>query len=214
MKKVFVSLVLASSLSITACTVDPYTGEQKVSKAAIGAGFGALLGAAVAGKKDRAKGALIGAALGGGTGYYFDRQEKLLRQKLANTGVSVTRTPEGIHLNMPGNISFPSSQYAILPSFYETLDSVALVFEEFEKTDIRVVGHTDSSGSDSLNQTLSERRASSVMRYFGSQGIATARMSAVGYGERYPMVSNDTKQGRATNRRVEIEILNPQPNRR
>lgn len=213
MKKLFVSLALAGSLSLSGCTIDPYTGEKKVSKTAVGAGIGAILGAAVSSKKDRAKGALIGAALGGGTGYYFDRQEALLRKKLADTGVSVTRTPEGIHLNMPGHISFPSSEYSILPGFYETLDSVALVFTEFEKTSIRVAGHTDSSGGDSLNQTLSERRASSVMQYFASQGVATARLSSVGYGERYPMVSNDTATGRATNRRVEIEILNPQASR-
>ena len=213
MKKTFATLALAGSLSLTGCTVDPYTGEQTVSKAAIGAGIGAVLGAAVSSKKDRAKGAVIGAALGGGTGYYFDRQATLLRQKLANTGVSVTRTPEGIHLNMPGHISFPSGQYALMPTFYETLDSVALVFNEFKKTDIRIAGHTDSSGGDSLNQTLSERRANSVMQYFASQGVGSARMSSVGYGERYPATSNETKQGRATNRRVEIEILNPQPGR-
>ena len=100
-----------------------------------------------------------------------------------------------------------------MPAFYETLNSVALVFNEFKKTDIRIAGHTDSSGSDSLNQALSERRANSVMQYFASQGVASARMSSVGYGERYPAVSNKTKQGRATNRRVEIEILNPQPGR-
>ncbi|OUS25822.1 hypothetical protein A9Q99_20415 [Gammaproteobacteria bacterium 45_16_T64] len=213
MKKVLLPLAIAGSLTVSGCTIDPYTGEQKVSKTAIGAGIGAVLGAAVSSKKDRAKGALIGAALGGGTGYYFDRQEKLLRQKLENTGVSVSRTPEGIHLNMPGNISFPSGQYAIIPTFYETLDSVALVFKEFKKTDIRITGHTDSSGGDALNQTLSEQRSRSVMQYFASQGVGTTRLSFVGYGERYPVASNKTPQGRATNRRVEIEILNPQPQR-
>ncbi|PCJ35310.1 MAG: hypothetical protein COA99_13980 [Moraxellaceae bacterium] len=210
MKKTVVSIALASSLALTGCTVDPYTGEKKVSKAAIGAGLGAILGAAVSSKKDRGKGALIGAALGGGTGYYFDRQEKKLREELANTGISVTRTPEGIQLNMPGQISFPSSQYALMPSLYETLDSVALVFKEFDKTDVRISGHTDSSGSEGLNQVLSQQRASSVMKYFASQGVETARMSSVGYGERYPVESNSTKQGRAANRRVEIQILNPE----
>lgn len=190
------------------CTTDPYTGEQKVSKAAVGAIAGAVVGAAVSSKKDRTKGAAIGAALGGGTGYYFDRQEQILRQKLQNTGVSVTRTESGIILNMPGNVSFPTNQYAILPSFYEVLDSVALVFNEFKKTRIKVSGHTDSQGSDSYNQTLSEKRADSVMQYFVSKGIARGRMSAYGYGERYPIASNDTPEGRSLNRRVELEILN------
>lgn len=194
--------------AVSGCTTDPYTGEQKVSKAAVGAVAGAVVGAAVSSKKDRKKGALIGAAVGGGTGYYFDRQEQLLRKKLQNTGVSVTRTQNGIVLNMPGNISFPTNQYSILPSFYEVLDSVAQVFKEFDKTRIKIAGHTDSQGSDSYNQTLSEKRADSVMQYFVSKGIARGRMSAYGYGERYPIASNDTPEGRALNRRVELEILN------
>lgn len=200
--------ILIAAVGISACATDPYTGEQKVSKAAVGAVAGAVLGAAVSSKSDRAKGAAIGAAVGGGTGYYFDRQEQQLRQRLANTGVSVTRTAEGIQLNMPGQISFPSAQSALLPSFYEVLDSVALVFKEFDKTRVKISGHTDSTGSDSLNQTLSEKRADSVMQYFIGQGIPSGRFSAYGYGERYPVASNDTPSGRAMNRRVEIEILN------
>ncbi len=202
------ALAMMLTLATAGCTTDPYTGEQKVSKTAIGAVAGAVVGAAVSSKKDRKKGALIGAAVGGGTGYYFDRQEQILKQKLQNTGVSVTRTPEGIILNMPGNISFPTNQYAILPSFYEVLDAVAMVFKEFEKTRIKVSGHTDSQGSDSYNQTLSEKRADSVMQYFVAKGVARGRMSAYGYGERYPVAANDTPEGRALNRRVEIEILN------
>jgi outer membrane protein OmpA-like peptidoglycan-associated protein len=200
--------VIAMACALAACTTDPYTGEQKVSKAAIGAVAGAALGAAVSSKSDRAKGAAIGAAVGGGSGYYFDRQERILRERLANTGVSVTRTAEGITLNMPGNISFPTAQYAILPSFYDVLDAVALVFAEFEKTNIKVSGHTDSVGSDTSNQTLSERRAEAVTAYFVSKGIPRGRFKTYGYGERYPVASNDTEAGRATNRRVEIEIVN------
>lgn len=209
MKKLLLpSIAFATVMATSGCTVDPYTGEQKISKAAIGAVAGAVVGAAVSSKKDREKGALIGAAVGGGTGYYFDHQEKILRQKLQNTGVSVTRTQEGIKLNMPGNVSFPTNQHSILPSFYEVLDSVALVFEEFDKTRIKVAGHTDSQGSDAYNQTLSEQRAESVLQYFVSKGIARGRMSAYGYGERYPVASNDTPAGRSQNRRVELEILN------
>ncbi|MCG8312045.1 MAG: OmpA family protein [Pseudomonadales bacterium] len=208
MKKLLAPAIAASLVLSSGCATDPYTGEQKVSKAAIGAVAGAVVGAAVSSKKDRKKGALIGAAVGGGTGYYFDRQEQILRQKLQNTGVSVTRTQDGIKLNMPGHVSFPTNEYAILSSFYDVLDSVALVFEEFEKTRIKVSGHTDSQGSDSYNQTLSERRAESVLQYFVSKGVARGRLSAYGYGERYPVASNDTADGRAANRRVELEILN------
>ena len=210
MKKLLCSAVVLTSLvAAGGCTTDPYTGEQKVSKAAIGAVAGAAVGAAVSSKKDRTKGALIGAAVGGGTGYYFDRQEQILREKLQGTGVSVTRTETGIILNMPGNISFPSGQYSILPSFYDVLNSVALVLKEFDKTAVKVSGHTDSTGGFEMNQTLSENRANAVSNYLASQGVARTRLHSYGYGPRYPVASNETTQGRAANRRVEIEILNP-----
>ena len=209
MKRLISVAVVLSSLIFAGCTTNPYTGEQEVSKTAIGAAAGAILGAAVSGKKDRTKGALIGAALGGGTGYYFDRQEQILREKLQGTGVSVTRTPNGITLNMPGNISFPVNQYSILPSFYDVLNSVALVLKEFDKTAVKISGHTDSTGSFEYNQKLSEERANSVANYLASQGVAATRLQAYGYGPRYPIASNKTPEGRAANRRVEIEILNP-----
>lgn len=211
MKKWFYSAAVATSLSfaLAGCTTDPYTGEQKISKAAIGATAGAVLGAAVSSKKDRGKGALIGAAVGGGTGYYFDNQEQKLREKLQGTGVSVTRTETGIILNMPGNISFPSGQYSILPSFYDVLNSVALVLKEFDKTAVKVSGHTDSTGGFEMNQTLSENRANSVTEYLASQGVARTRLQSYGYGPRHPIASNDSPDGRAANRRVELEILNP-----
>lgn len=209
MKRLFCSAVVMTSLVFAGCTTDPYTGEQKVSKTAIGAAAGAVLGAAVSSKKDRKKGALIGAAVGGGTGYYFDRQEQILRQKLQGTGVSVTRTQTGIILNMPGNISFPSGQYSILPNFYDVLNSVALVLKEYDKTAVKVSGHTDSTGGFELNQKLSENRAMAVADYLASQGVSRTRLQTYGYGPRYPIASNNTPDGRAANRRVEIEILNP-----
>ena len=209
MNKAFFSALILSAFVTAGCTTDPYTGEQKVSNAAIGAAAGAIVGAAVSSKKDRAKGAAIGAAVGGGAGYDFDHQEKILREKLQGTGVSVTRTEDGgIRLNMPGNVSFPTNEYALLPSFYDTLDSVSIVLKEYDKTSIKVTGHTDSTGSFQYNQTLSEQRAASVKDYLASRGVSANRMHANGYGPRYPLASNSTPQGRAANRRVEIEILN------
>lgn len=209
MKKMIVAATLFASFAFSGCTIDPYTGEQKVSNTAIGAAAGAVVGAAVSSKKDRAKGAAIGAALGGGAGYYFDYQEKILRQKLEGTGVSVSRLENGgIRLNMPGNVSFPSSQHELLPSFYDVLDSVAIVLKEYSKSSIQVTGHTDSTGSFEFNQGLSERRAASVKNYLVNQGVAANRLHSNGYGPRYPIASNDTSSGRAANRRVEIEIIN------
>lgn len=209
MKKLFCSAAVMAALMASGCTIDPYTGEQKISKAAIGSVAGAAVGAAAAKKKDRAKGAVIGAALGGGAGFYFDNQERKLREKLQGTGVSVTRTEAGITLNMPGNISFPSGQYSILPGFYDTLNSVALVLKEFDKTAVKVSGHTDSTGGFELNQRLSENRAQAVSDYLASQGVSRSRLQSVGYGPRYPVADNNTEAGKAANRRVTIEIVNP-----
>ena len=208
MKRWMVYSVMASVMVVSGCTTDPYTGEQKVSNAAVGAAAGAIVGAAVSSKKDRKKGAAIGAAVGGGAGYYFDHQEKLLREKLQGTGVSVTRTETGLHLNMPGNITFATDKYEILPSFYDVLDSVALVFKKYDKTAITISGYTDSTGSFEYNQQLSEKRADSVRDYFATKGVAKGRLYSKGNGPRNPIASNDTKEGRAQNRRVEIDIEN------
>ncbi|MBV1928834.1 MAG: OmpA family protein, partial [Gammaproteobacteria bacterium] len=143
-------------------------------------------------------------------GMCSDRIATLMGQILGNIGVSFFRTPEGFKLKMPRHISFSSGQYALLPSFYQTFDSVVLVFKTFDKTRIRISGHTDSSeGDDGYPRSLSEKRASAVAGYFAGQGVARARMLAVGFGERFPMASNSTERGRATNRRVEIDIFYP-----
>lgn len=212
-KKSLLAISLALVVGLGACTTNPYTGEEQASKAGMGAGIGAVTGGligAIAGDNRNAilLGMGIGALAGGGVGYYMDKQEDKLRAQLQSTGVSVTRNGDNIILNMPGNITFATNSSNISADFYRVLDSVALVINEFEKTYIDINGFTDSTGAESYNQTLSEARASSVARYLESQKVVSERVVTRGMGESGPIASNDTPEGRALNRRVEI-ILTP-----
>ncbi len=209
-------IAIGLALALVACaSTDPYTGEKKTSNTAKGAGIGAVagavIGAASSSSSDRKKGALTGAAagaaIGGGVGYYMDRQEAKLRQELQGTGVQVRREGDRLYLVMPGNITFATGRHEIRSEFYPVLDSVAKVLKEFEKTAIKVAGHTDSTGSDQLNQTLSERRAQSVADYLQTRDISAGRIQTSGYGSRYPVATNATAEGREANRRVELELV-------
>ena len=202
---------------LAGCSTDPYTGERKISNTAVGATAGALLGTAtglVIGKTTSAStrksmliGAGLGALAGGGVGLYMDNQESRLRARLQGTGVSVTRVGDDIILNMPSNITFDTDQSAIKPQFFETLNSVAIVLQEFNRTLVDVTGHTDSTGTPQHNQRLSEARAGSVAEYLIAQGNNPNRFQAIGMGQNDPIASNTTPEGRAQNRRVEIKIV-------
>lgn len=210
------ALILAAVAAFAVgCSTNPYTGERRASRtvtsgaggAAAGAAAGAIAGA-IAGKpgKGAAIGAAIGAAAGVGIGVYQDRQQAKLRERLLNSGVQVQRDGDNLILLMPSDITFAVNQSDINPGFYETLNSVALVFQEFDKTTISVYGHADSTGPEDYNQRLSERRALSVSNYIAAQGVSPARLRAVGFGETRPIADNNTDYGRAANRRVEIVI--------
>src|SRR3954468_20051971 len=209
-----IAVTVAVMSFLSACsTVNPYTREQQTSKVAKGAGIGAAAGAVVGllTKGDKLQNALIGAGVGalagGGVGYYMDVQEAKLRQRLEGTGVTVTRMGDNITLNMPSNITFALNSSDLNAQFFSALDGVAMVLKEYDKTVIEVAGHTDSSGSTQYNQSLSERRAHAVAGYLGSHGVKEERLMTVGAGETHPVASNDTEQGRAANRRVELTIV-------
>ena len=219
MRKLIISIIAASILALSGCeTFDAYTGESKTSSTAKGAGIGASIGAVFAylknkdkssseRKKAMLKAAGIGAIAGGGVGYYMDTQEAKLRKQLRDTGVSVERDGDNINLIMPSNITFASGGSTLSDSFFKVMDSVVLVVQEFEKTIIVSAGHTDSQGSDSSNQSLSERRAKAVANYLLQKGVAAARIETIGFGEMQPVSDNGTSAGRALNRRVEISLF-------
>lgn len=208
MKKI-TGVILVAALT-TGCAIDPYTGEEKVANTAWGAGAGAAVGAGIGALAGGGKGALIGAgagaAVGAGAGYYMDRQEAQMRARLEGTGVRIQRQGDNLKLIMPGNITFATNSANINGNFYPILDSVGIILKEFDNTSINISGFTDSSGSDTYNQGLSENRANSVASYIVRTGVQHGRIQARGFGERYPVASNDNSMGRAQNRRVEISI--------
>jgi len=201
----------AAAVFLAGCTTDPYTGEQRLSNMAGGAGIGALAGAgigAIAGGDRRGAllGAGIGALAGGAIGGYMDQQEAELRRYLEGTGVSVSRVGDQIVLNMPSNITFATDQDQVIPAFYETLNAVGLVLNKYNRTLVDINGHTDSTGSAQYNIGLSQRRASSVASYLSAQGVDGRRFAINGYGASQPIATNATPDGRAQNRRVEIYL--------
>ena len=209
--------IATAMVFVSACeTLDPYTREEQTSKATKGALIGAAAGAVVGlitgdDALERRQHALIGAGIGalagGSIGYYQDKQEAALRAELEGTGVSVTRMGDNITLNMPGNVTFATDSSDLSPAFFDVLNSVGKVLAEFEQTVVEVAGHTDSTGTDAYNQSLSERRARSVAAYLNSQGVISQRVITVGMGEARPVADNSSSAGRQANRRVEITMV-------
>ncbi|WP_341209234.1 OmpA family protein [uncultured Sphingomonas sp.] len=212
--KLAAALACVSLVAVSACTTDPDTGERRISKTAIGGIGGALggylLGDLVGGRRDRTE-KIVGAGLGGiagaGIGAYMDKQERELRERTRGTDVEVTRQGDDLLLNIPSGINFAYNSANVQPQFRATLDKVAGVLADYKETYVDVYGHTDSTGSDSYNQDLSERRARSVADYLSSHGVQDARIATRGFGETQPIASNETEAGRAENRRVEIKIV-------
>jgi outer membrane protein OmpA-like peptidoglycan-associated protein len=209
MRKTILSTALAA-LTLTACTVNPYTGEEQASNAAkYGAGAAAVCGllGAMDSREKAGKAALGCGLVGAGVGAYMDVQETKLREQLQGTGVQVVREGDNIRLIMPGNITFETDSYNLRSGFYSVLDSVGLVLAKYADTTMRVSGHTDSTGSREHNQTLSQRRAQSVTDYLASRQVDRARMYVQGMAFDMPISDNNSAEGRALNRRVELHIL-------
>lgn len=212
--RLLISTIAAFSLvTVSGCVTDPNTGEKKVSRTAIGGVGGAvagmLLGGLIGGKTGRIVGAGIGGVAGAAVGYTMDKQIKELKEQTAGSGIDVSETDNGsaILVNLPDGVTFDVASYALKPSFRTTLDQVAESLIKYPNSLIDVYGHTDSTGSDAYNQTLSENRARTVANYLISRGVPAARVRSQGFGETMPVADNTTEAGRTKNRRVEIKIV-------
>jgi outer membrane protein OmpA-like peptidoglycan-associated protein len=200
--------LVACALVALGCQTN--TGTVLDKKTTQGAILGTLAGAATGAAVDshkRGRGALIGAAVGGIAGgligNYLDKQAKELD---AIPDADVQRREDSLIVMLPGDVLFDTNSSALAPGAYERLRSVAASLQRYPDTNIVVKGHTDSSGAESYNLKLSEERAENVRKYLVAEGVSASRITAIGFGEAYPLVSNDTSSGRQQNRRVELEI--------
>lgn len=204
---------LTFSLILSGCVTTP-EGNKRIDRTVLGGVGGALggylLGDLLGGRRDRTEkilGAGIGAVGGAGLGRYLEQQKRDLERQTAGTGVEVTQQGDSLLVNIPSGITFPVDSSAIQPDFQQTLTNVAQTLNQYESSYIDIYGHTDASGSDAYNQALSERRANAVSAFLQRQGVNSARLATSGFGETQPVASNETPQGRADNRRVELRIV-------
>ncbi len=214
-----ITLGLIAIFGLSACATDEFGNRRPLSDAEkgalIGAASGALLGGAVSKKKNRTKGVLLGAVgggiAGGAVGTYMDNQKKDLEKALAperNAGaIQIEKLPQNsLRVIMTEQTAFAVDSAEIKPRFYSSMDKIAAVLVRYGKTELTIIGHTDSTGSTQHNQSLSERRAQAVETYFRQQGVIPQRLESQGLGESSPRASNTTAAGRQLNRRVEIYI--------
>lgn len=202
-------------LGTSACVTDPNTGERTVSRTGIGAALGGtlgyLLGGAIGGDAARIIGAGLGGSAGAVIGKQFDDQIKELDEQTAGSGVDVEEIgdQDAILVRLPDGVTFASGSANINPSFYQTLDSVAQSLIRYPNSLVDVYGFTDTTGSNALNQRLSEQRAQAVADYLAAQGVARSRLATRGFGEDYDQLRVKTADGvnEPLNRRVEIKII-------
>lgn len=216
MKKIIMTLTAFSFAAggLSGCANMSDTQRNTGTGAAIGAVAGALIGGATAGGhtgRSAATGAAVGAALGAGGGYlwsqHMQQQKAAMEQATKGTGVGVTKTSDNqLKLNIPSDISFDSGRYDIKPNLRPILDRLATTLNQNPVTTVRIVGHTDNTGSDAINSPLSVNRASATRNYLVDRGVAMNRISIDGRSSHEPIADNSTAAGRAKNRRVEIFI--------
>lgn len=216
MKKIIVTLSAASlaMAGLGGCANMDQTQRDTGMGAAIGAVAGGLIGAATAGGnkgKSAATGAAIGAALGAGGGYLWSqnmqKQKAEMEQATAGTGIGISQTTDNqLKVDIPADVSFDVGRYAIKPNMRPVLDRLASTLNQHPVTTVTIIGHTDSTGSDAVNDPLSVNRAAATRDYLVQRGVSAQRIAIDGRGSRQPVADNSTVAGRAMNRRVEIFI--------
>jgi outer membrane protein OmpA-like peptidoglycan-associated protein len=208
--------VITLALALGGCANMTETQKGTAKGAAIGAGAGAVVGAVAGGGKGAAIGAGVGAVGGAIAGNVWSKrmeaQKQEMEQATAGTGVAVTQTEDNrLKLEIPSDISFDTGRADIKANFRPILDKFAASLVQNPATTVTIIGHTDSTGTDAINNPLSINRAASTRDYITARGVAVSRISIDGRGSREPVASNDTVQGRAMNRRVEIFVAEPAP---
>lgn len=206
--------VLAAAALLAACANRPMSERERgtAQGAAIGAVAGAVIGSATGGRAGQSAvaGAAVGAVAGNLWSKHMEDKRRAMEQATAGTGVEVARTEDNqLRVQVPNDISFALNSASIDPRLRPVLDAFAQGLEP--STLVRIVGHTDNTGSDAINDPLSLRRAESVRSYLQDRGVSGQRIEVAGRGSREPLVSNDSETNRARNRRVEIFLRDPQP---
>jgi len=206
---------LATAL-LSGCANMNETQQGTAKGAGIGALAGAVLGAATNGSRGAATGAILGGAVGAGGGYIWSQkmqeQKAAMERATAGTGVAVSQTQDNrLKLDIPSDVSFDVGRSAIKSNFAPVLTNFATSLNQNPITSVTIVGHTDSTGTDSVNNPLSVDRANAARDYLVGRGVAAQRIATDGRGSREPIADNTSVQGRAKNRRVEIYVAEPAP---
>ena len=211
MRKHLILGAATAALLISGCADMNMTDTQR--RTATGAGVGALAGAVLSSATGgrAGTGAIAGAAVGGLGTYIWsqnmEKQKREMEQATQGTGIGVTQTADNqLKLDIPSDISFDTGRSDIKGNFAPVLDRFAASLRDNQNTDVRIIGHTDNTGSDAINNPLSVDRASSTRNYLTSRGISGSRIQIEGHGSYQPIASNSTASGRAQNRRVEIFV--------
>ncbi len=216
MKSILTSLACAALVlgGLSGCANMSETQQGTASGAGIGALAGAAIGALTNGSRGAIAGAAIGGAAGAGGGYLWSKkmqdQKQAMEKATAGTGIAVSQTADNqLKMNIPSDVSFDVGRSAIKPNFASVLNQFATSLNQNPGTTITIVGYTDSTGSDAINNPLSVDRADSTRDYLVGRGVARTRFVTDGRGASNPIADNNTAAGRAANRRVEIFVAEP-----